>query len=210
METKYKKIWQLALPYLRKGKRKDFVLHTKGVVKAMEMILKKERGDKNILIPAAILHDVGWAEVSEKIQISEKKSDMRLGLKLHLDFAPEIIDETLSKNGYTKKEIKEITEIVKFHQLHKPRKRNKLLLIDADNLSDIFKEQFYSDAKSYKNNPKDFLEIRKRNKFHTKTARKIFYRETKKREKESKKLNSLFLIHAYYNDDGDDSGWEDC
>jgi hypothetical protein len=187
---KYNKIWKLALPYLKEGKRKDFVVHTRGVIKAMEMILEKEKGDKDILIPAAILHDVGWAKVSDRIQLSAKKSDMKLGLKFHLDFAPEIIGIILSKNGYTKKGIKEIAEIVKFHQLHKPRKRNKLLLIDADNLSDILKRQFYSDAKSYKNNPKDFLEIRKRNKFYTKTAQEIFYGETKKREKEIKKLNS--------------------
>lgn len=186
MNKNYKKIWQLAEPYLKKGKRKDFVVHTKGVVKAMELLSKKEKIDKDIMIPAAILHDVGWAKVSRKIQLSNKKSDMKLGLQQHLDYAPGIIKTILSQCGYGKRDIKRIAEIIKSHQLHKPREKYKLLLIDVDNLSDIFKEQFYSDARSYKNTPANLLAIRSKNKFCTQTAQEIFDREMKKRAKEIK------------------------
>ena len=37
INKKYNEIWKLAKPYLEKGKMKNFVLHTKGVVKAMEL-----------------------------------------------------------------------------------------------------------------------------------------------------------------------------
>jgi HD superfamily phosphodiesterase len=184
MDKKYKKIWQLALPYLEKGKRKDFVTHTKGVIKAMEMILKKEKGDKDLLIPAAILHDVGWAKVPVKIKKSGKKMDKDEALRLHIKYAPEIIKGVLDKVDWSKEQINEIIEIVIAHKFVNPRKKVKQLLIDADNLSDALKEQFYSDAKSYKNNAYDFYKIRLENKFYTKTAKKIFDIELEKRRKE--------------------------
>ena len=59
MKKIFEKIWKLALPYLKKGRRKNFVIHTQGVIKAMELLLKKEKEDKDTLIPAAILHDTG-------------------------------------------------------------------------------------------------------------------------------------------------------
>lgn len=68
MDLRYQKIWNLALPYLEKGKMKNFVVHTKGVVKSMKMILAEEKADKDILIASAILHDVGWAYVPAKFQ----------------------------------------------------------------------------------------------------------------------------------------------
>ena len=73
MKAKYKKIWQLALPYLEKGVIKDFVLHTQGVVKAMDLLLKKEKADSDLMIPAAILHDAGWAKVPKKYQQTKSK-----------------------------------------------------------------------------------------------------------------------------------------
>jgi hypothetical protein len=43
MKKIFEKIWKLALPYLKKGRRKNFVIHTQGVIKAMELLLKKEK-----------------------------------------------------------------------------------------------------------------------------------------------------------------------
>ena len=64
------------MPYLKSGVRKDFVLHTKGVIKAVEMIVKMGgKGDERLLVPAAILHDVGWSNISRKLQKSKNKKD---------------------------------------------------------------------------------------------------------------------------------------
>jgi len=62
----------------------------------------------------------------------------------------------------------------------------KRLLIDADTLSDAFKEPFYEDCKAYKMKPKELYEFRKKNKFYTKSAREIFRKELEKRKKEIK------------------------
>ena len=187
MKIKYKKIWQLALPYLEKGVIKDFVLHTQGVVKAMDLLLKKEKADPDLLIPAAILHDAGWAKVPKKYQQTKNKVDRKKGMILHIKYIPAIAEEVLSKLDYKKSDINKIIDIAQDHKSKNPRSLTKRLLIDADQLSDTFKEQLHSDAKSYGRTPISMLEYRmNRNKFYTKTAQDIFKKQTALRLKELK------------------------
>jgi hypothetical protein len=185
MKTKYQKIWKLALPYLRGGVRKDFVLHTEGVVKAMEMILKLDgRGDESLLMPAAILHDTGWSMVPKFLQLSEDKKDKIKALELHLEFAPEIIGKILNQAGYEKEKISKIIDIVKAHKFKNPKEINKRILIDADTMSDCFKKQFESDMKSYKQSKESLYNFRKKNnKFYSKAAEEIFRKEIEKRKR---------------------------
>ena len=184
MNRSNKKLFLVAKPYLEKGVKKDFLLHTKGVVKAMELILEKEKADESILIPAAILHDIGWSKVPIKLQKSLDKKDKEKAMRLHIEYAPELIEKILTDLKYDKKDIKQIIEIVVSHKFKNPKNIEKRLLIDADTLSDIFKEQFYSDAKIYNCDLKKFYEIRSKNKFYTKTAENIFKKELEKRKKE--------------------------
>jgi HD superfamily phosphodiesterase len=184
MEKKFEKIWELALPYLKKGKRKDFVLHTKGVIRAVESLLKEEKGDANILIPAAILHDVGWAKVPTKLQMSDAETEKTEALELHLEYAVPIIEEILAECGYNKSFSKKIADVVLAHKFKNPRRSDKRLLIDADTLADVFKEQFASDIEAYKTTAKRLFGFRSRNKFYTKTAKSIFQKELDKRKKE--------------------------
>lgn len=188
MKKPFKKIWELAVPFLLQGKRKDFLLHTKGVIKGMELLLEHERGDENILIPAAIVHDVGWSRVPLSLQKSNEETKKIKALKLHLKYAPPIINEILIKCRYKKSQIKKIISLVLVHKFKKPKTINEKLLIDADTLSDAFKEQFYSDAKEYKKTPEKLYEFRKNNQFYTKTARIIFNKELEKRRKEFSKI----------------------
>lgn len=183
MNEKFEKIWKLAIPYLKKGKRKDFVLHTKGVVKAMKLLLEQNENE-NILIPAAILHDVGWSKVPVKLQKTNNKAKVEEAMRLHLKYSSPIIDKILTKVGYNKKQIQKIIDIVLSHKFKNPRNLDKRLLIDADTLSDVFKEQFYADCKAYNLNPEMLYNIRMNNKFYIKTAEVIFDNELKKRQKE--------------------------
>lgn len=88
-----------------------------------------------------------------------------------------------------RKKIKTISDIVLAHKFQNPKDLSKRLLIDADTLSDTFKEQFYKDCKEYKLSPKSLYEIRKNNRFYTKTARTIFKKELAKRRRESMKCS---------------------
>lgn len=184
MKAKYNKVWKYALPYLEKPKRKDFVLHTKGVIKAMELILKEEKENERVLMTAAILHDVGWYNVPHKLQISSNKKDSIKAQKLHIKNALPIIKQILEGCKYKKSEIKRVLEIVEAHKFKNPIRKDKRIMIDADTLSDVFKEQYESDFKSYGTNPERHYIHRMKNTFYTKTARKIFKKEMEKRRKQ--------------------------
>lgn len=181
MSKELNKIWKLATPYLKAGVRKDFFLHTQVVVKAMKLILKKEKGDVGLLFPAAILHDTGWSRVPEYLQKNNNKRDQIKALKLHIKYAAPIIKEILTKLEYNKNNIREIVEIVKSHKFKNPKDINKKILIDADNLSDAFRKQFENDLISYNQTRDKLYNYRKNNKFYTKTAEKIFRKELSKR-----------------------------
>lgn len=183
----YNNVWILAIEQLKKGINKDYVLHTKGVVKAMQMILKKEVGNTDILMPAAMLHDVGWAKVPKKYQCTTNKKSKLIALELHIKYAPGIIRKILSSLDYKTSQVNEIIDIVVAHKFCKPRKLSKQLLIDADQLSDAFKEQFDSDVKAYNTTPQKLYNFRiKDNQFYTKTAENIFFKLMKKRQNEFK------------------------
>ncbi|MCK9379021.1 MAG: HD domain-containing protein [Candidatus Moranbacteria bacterium] len=182
---KYQNIWESAVPYLKQGINKNFIIHTEGVVKAMELILKKEKGDPDILIPAAMLHDVGWANVPKKYQRTKDNADKLRGMKLHITLAPEIIKKILQSVNYKAFQINEVIEIVQAHKFSKPRKLSKKMLIDADQLSDAFKEQFYSDVKTYNSTPEKLYNFRMNdNNFYTKVAKDIFLEQMKQRRSE--------------------------
>ncbi|MFH0836025.1 MAG: HD domain-containing protein [Candidatus Micrarchaeota archaeon] len=183
-ERKFKKIWNLASSYLKGVKKKDYVVHTKGVIRAMELLLEQETGDRDVLIQAAMLHDVGWSRVPLNLQISDVKAEKLEASKLHLEYAPPIIEGILTNLGYNKSHIERVIDVVLAHKFKKPTQLDEMLLIDADNLSDAFREQFYSDVEAYKTTPGDHYNFRKRNQFYTKTARIIFDEELEKRRKE--------------------------
>lgn len=186
MKEKFEKILELASPYLKQGAKKDFVIHTQGVVKAMELLLEKEQGNEDILIPAAILHDVGWADVPVNLQKSDQREERLEGMKLHIECAPPIVEKVLLEAGYNESDIKRIMGIIVAHKFQENLiDAGKQLLVDADALSDAFSEQFYSDLKHYGNTPEEGYNYRKKsNQFYTKTGQEIFDKEMENRKKE--------------------------
>lgn len=185
MNEEMKKIWKLALPYLKKGIRKRFDIHTKSVIRAMEELLEKEKGDPAILLPAAILHDVGWSKVPKKFQETFDRTGVDEGMRLHLKYGSEICREILKKLGYNQETRTKISQIIAAHKFSDPKSHNKRMLIDADNLSDAFRESFEEDCRAYKNTPQQQYEYRiNSNHFYTPTAKKIFASEMAERKKE--------------------------
>ncbi len=186
MKAVFEKMMEESELYLRKGIKKDIVLHTRGVVKAMEMLLEKEKGEEDILIPAAIFHDVGWSEVPHNLQKADiTKEERNEALRRHLEYAGPVIEEIMKKFDYSKEDVERIIDIVKAHKFQDPEETDKQLLIDADALSDCFREQFYSDCKAYGTTPESNYEFRKKNnRFYTKTAGEIFEKEMEDRKKE--------------------------
>lgn len=99
--------------------------HAKKVLDYAEELLRKEGGDWYIVVPAAILHDVG-------IKVAEEKYGSSAG-DLQEKEGPEIAGKILLKLGFKKEEIKEICQIIRHH--HSPGKVKSLnfqVVTDAD------------------------------------------------------------------------------
>jgi len=188
LNSKHKLTWEKVKPLMVQLKKKDYVLHVQLVTRAMQALILKEGGNEDILIPAALLHDIGWSEVSEKLQLASDKEEKLEAERQHLSKASPIIRTILSNLNYKKDLIEQIIDVVLSHKFAKPQKKEQQLLIDADTLSDTYKEAFYSDIKSYNTTPEEALAFRGKNTFYTKTARKIFQKELAARRKE------VFLI----------------
>ena len=79
----YQKLIDAAAPY--QDKRSDWG-HAKITLSYAVLLLKLERADPNVVIPAIILHDIGWSQLSEEertllfdVNVSkQKKLEMRI------------------------------------------------------------------------------------------------------------------------------------
>ena len=99
--------------------------HAKNVMCFAEEILKQEKADFHIIIPASILHDVG-------IKIAEEKYGSSAGHYQEKE-GPEIAKKLLLKLGFKTEDIDEICQIIAHH--HSPGKvntHNFKVLYDAD------------------------------------------------------------------------------
>lgn len=107
------------------GKDTKRINHAKKVMGFAEEILKKEKADWHIVIPASILHDVG-------IKVAEEKYGSSAG-HLQEKEGPKIAREILLKVGLNNEDADEICQIIAHH--HSPGKvdtQNFKVLYDAD------------------------------------------------------------------------------
>jgi len=185
MDEHTEKIWHKAKALLAKAVRKDFVVHTKAVVEAMEALIEGEGGDDSVLIPAAMLHDVGWSQVPSALQTTKDKKEDELALEMHIAKAPQVAGRVLRECGFSQVKIERIIRIIIAHKSNPPKsEKEKQMLIDADALSDTFKKPFYADCKAYGTTPQQNLEFRSKNEYYTKTAKEISRRNLLERKKE--------------------------
>ena len=114
--------------------------HVKKVLKYSKQFLAKENGDWHIVIPAAILHDIGVKMAEEKYGSSAGEYQEKEG--------PPIAKKILLKLGLRLEHIDEICEIIAHH--HSPgivNTNNFKILYDANLLSN-FKDKTKKEDKS--------------------------------------------------------------
>jgi HD superfamily phosphodiesterase len=131
----YQRIFEKAKPFLRTRKN---LIHTKIALRYASKLLKSEKGDERVVIPAIILHDVGWKAVPEHLHLTAfgpNPSNPKL-VKVHEIEGAKIAKAILEKLHYLPADIKEIYQII---QGHDSRKRsiswNDRLVKDADKLT---------------------------------------------------------------------------
>ncbi len=74
MSAIFDEIWRRAKPYLDTRQNET---HTEIATRFADTLLDKEGGDEDVVIPAIILHDVGWKKIPESQQLKAFGPDPR-------------------------------------------------------------------------------------------------------------------------------------
>ena len=100
-------------------------------------LLEAEGGDPDVVIPAVILHDVGWSRLTDDEQhraFGPPPRDVAMN-KLHEQQGAEIATEILRSVGYDPALTEEIAEIIRGHDNRREAlSLNDALVKDADRL----------------------------------------------------------------------------
>ena len=112
------------------------ILHAKKVLEYAEKIMTKEGGEKRVIMPAAILHDIGIKECERKYNSTNGKLQEKEG--------PPIAKRLLDKINYDCVYVDEILEIIaNHHSFGKVNTLNFQIIYEADwlvNLAEDFKK----------------------------------------------------------------------
>lgn len=130
----YRRIYERAKPFLR---TRNNLIHTQIVLRYALKLLKKEKRDEEVVIPAVLLHDVGWKAIPEKLQLTAfgpNPSNPELG-KVHEVEGARIAKEILEAVDYPPQKVKKICQIIRGHDSRKrPISQNDRIVKDADKL----------------------------------------------------------------------------
>jgi HD superfamily phosphodiesterase len=184
----FRQIYQLAKPYL--NTRHNYV-HTEMSVQFAYQLMEAEGGNEGIVIPAIILHDVGWKKVPEELHLKAfgPKATMPELNRIHEVEGVKIAKDILEKVNYDVEEMTQILEIIDGHDSRKQSvSLNDRIVKDADKLWRFSREGFNIDnerfGESYAaglNRLSKYLPVW----FFTSTARKLAGEELQKRERNS-------------------------
>lgn len=111
MKDIYLQLWELAKPYYVKGRPMD-VAHIEWFMMEASRIAEAEKLDDTILLPLAILHDVGYSEIQNVKSVNYYNTDIR---RAHMDAGAKIARELLEKIGYPEEKIEIIVHDIAVH-----------------------------------------------------------------------------------------------
>jgi len=149
MKSIFKKIWHLAIPHLN---TRENLIHTKISEAFAYKLLEKEGGDEEIVIPAIILHDVGWQRIPEHLQLKafRPKLASRELNRVHELEGAKLAKEILETVGYDGDAIGEIVDIIEGHDSRKKAlSLNDRIVKDADKLWRYTREGFDIDTRRF-------------------------------------------------------------
>jgi len=130
----HQKIFENAKPFLRTRKN---LIHTQIALRYALKLLKSEKGNEGVVIPAIILHDVGWSVVPEHLHLTAfgpNPTNPKLG-KVHEVEGAKIAKAILEKFNYPLEKTKEICRIIQGHDSRKrPLSWNDRIVKDSDKL----------------------------------------------------------------------------
>jgi HD superfamily phosphodiesterase len=134
IKPSHQRIFEKAKPFLRTRKN---LIHTRIALRYALELLKSEKGDEGVVIPAIILHDVGWKVIPEPLHLTAfgpNPSNPKL-TKVHELEGAKIANAILEKLHYPPKKVKEICQIIQGHDSRKrPLSWNDRIVKDSDKL----------------------------------------------------------------------------
>jgi len=185
----HQKIFEKAKPFLRTRKN---LIHTKIALRYALKLLKSEKGDEAVVIPAILLHDVGWKVIPEHLHLTAfgpNPSNPKL-TRVHEVEGAKIAKAILEKLHYPYTNVKEICKIIQGHDSRKrPISCNDRIVKDADKLTRYSRKGMAIDLGRFRIPRQEyliFLEAIIDYWFLTPTAKRIAKREILLRKKESK------------------------
>jgi HD superfamily phosphodiesterase len=192
MKEIFEKIWELALPYQDKRDDKG---HAKITTDYALKLLETEEGNDEIVVPAIILHDIGWSQLNKEQRMTifdhaatrDQKLDVRYK---HQNTGVELAKKILNQLDYSDDLINEITEIISQHDTRDGFiSQNEGLVRDADKLWRFSKTGFTADLVRNKFSfqqlhDKLINKIELPNFFYSEKAKQIAYDELEMRKED--------------------------
>jgi HD superfamily phosphodiesterase len=192
MPDRYRMIKKLAESYLRTRKN---AIHTEISTQFAYRLLEGEAGDEDIVIPAILVHDVGWSQVPEELQLKAfgPKATLPEWNRVHEVEGARIARQILNEAGYELRKIEEILVIIEGHDSRKEGiSLNDKLVKDADKLWRYSRKGVEINSRRYEYTFEQYLERLRTNLegwFLTDSARQIAKTEMAERILEGKALS---------------------
>ena len=134
MKLIYQKIFERAKPFLRTRKN---LIHTQIVFRYVLKLLKQEKGDEEVVLPAILLHDVGWKTIPEHLHLTAfgpNPTNLKLA-RSHEIGGAKIAKRILEGLHYPPEKTEEICRIVRGHDSRKGAiSHSDRIVKDADKL----------------------------------------------------------------------------
>jgi len=177
---------------------RDDTGHAEIVTSFAQKLCKIFGADEDVVIPAAILHDIGYYEMDNNLvremmakKLSEEQEEK---IKIeHMERGVKFAEQILNEVNYEPKLINKIIGIIQRHDLNDAcHSVEEKIVRDADKLARFSKIGFYVDIKRRKCTPLFWYEklkknFNKQNYFQTEEAKQIAKEELEKRHDEFSK-----------------------
>lgn len=148
-----RQIYALARPFLQTRHNDIHALVSYGYALRL---LRSEGGERAVVLPAILLHDVGWSRIPEPLQLTAfgpnpTNPDLN---RVHEVEGARLAEEILQRTGYDGDKIQEIVEIIAGHDSRTAaRSVSEMVVKDADKLFRFSKWGFAIDVQRFMLDP---------------------------------------------------------
>jgi HD superfamily phosphodiesterase len=187
IDVPYQRIFESAMPFLETRLN---LPHTYIVYQFATLILQEEGGSREVVLPACILHDVGWSTIPEDQQLQAfgpAITDPGARRKHEVEGVV-IATQILGRLGYNGSLIQRITEIIDGHDTtSNARSIEDAITKDSDKLFRLSAYGYRVDCERFQVNTQEYwpyLLKRSRDWFLTPTGKELAAHEARDRDRE--------------------------